>query len=482
MKAGKYAFLAPAILFVYLFVSGLKIVNPLPLTYDAALHSEIAAYVVPNELIPSTWEPLADIGYTYPPLFHWIAFLFSFTGVETYKIVVLMGLFLYSMFPVAFYIYGSVFGRREAVLFSFFGAVQASLTEVFAAGEYPQLLSMALMPIVFYFVEKRDYLKSGMISGLVFLAHSFSGIYLVSMIFICFLFNFKEKKRIRAGQMAVFFAAVLVASSVWTPKYLQIINNAADQKWENTIWYYKAGFAGLDRINDIFFSFMPGARMGLTFLLLSMIGVAHARKTKLNLQLLVFLFTVIFTIFHIPGTQYKFHDMLAVATPPIAAFGAIRLSVETKKMNQTARGILACVIAALLILNPYVNATNLRNCCVSKDTPDAAQFKLAEWLKNNDSRPGLVIADGDYEIWFALVSGKYPVNPRISELEVFTNEYRQRLEDRKILAGLVAEGLDPSAVASKLGVHYLVTEKSVNSANFIVIREENGTKLYKYYP
>jgi len=477
LKAGSYVFV-PVVLFIYLLVSGYRIINPLPLTYDPALHGEVAAYVMPANFIPQTWEPLADVAYTYPPLFHWAAFLLSASGFETYKIVVFMGLFLYALFPISFYIYGRAFGEKEAVLFSFFGAVQASLIEVFAAGEYPQLLSMNLLVIVLYFLAKRNYMNAGIFSGLTVLSHTFTALYTAALIVIYYLL---DRKKIRTNDMLIFAVCALAISAVWLPNYLKIADNAASSRWENTIWYYKAGFIGFDKVNDIFFSIMPGSRVGMITFLFSLIGAAYAYRKKYHLPLCIFLFTIIFTVFHIPSTQYKFYDMLAVAVPPIATFGIIWTADKLKKSRIVAP-LLACFLAVFLVINPYVNAANLRNCCVSKDIPNEAQVKLAEWLKNNDTSHGMLLADGDYEIWFALIAGKRPMNPRISELEVFTDNYRRLLSDRKNTINAIGKDHDPTETLLKWGVEYVVTERSLNSSYFRAIREENGTKLYKYYP
>lgn len=481
MKAGKYTYFVPIVLSIYLLVSGYKIINPLPLTYDPMLHSEIAKYVIPANFIPKTWEPLADIAYTYPPLFHWISYMFSFSGIETYKIVVLLGLLLYAMFPVSFYFYGRAFGKKEAVIFSFFGAVQTSLTEVFAAGEYPQLLSMNLLVIVLYFLTKKNYKIAAVFSGFVVLSHTFTTLYTAVLIAVYyFLSNQKTNTRIKSKDVFIFLMIVFLVSLLWIPKYMQIADNAVNHRWENAIWYYKAGFIGLEKINGIFFSLISGARIGLIMLFLSAAGIACTYRRR-PYQVWIFLFTVVFTIFQIPGAQYKFPDMLAVAVPPLAAFGAIEIMKKIKNTQNAAKILLSGFLASLLIMNPYANAVNLRNCCVSNDIPSNEQIKLAEWIKNNDSAPSVLMADGDYEAWFALIAGKYPMNPRVSELEVFTDRYREMLSDRQKLIDEIGKGNYPADLLEKWGVNYIVTRYELKPAGFQLLRGENGTKLYKRY-
>ncbi len=475
MNAEKYGFAVPIALFFYLLLSGHNIVNPLPLTYDPALHGEISSYIIPEHFIPATWQPLSDVVYTYPPLFHWTSFLFSASGIEIYTIVIVLGLLLYALFPVSFYLYGLSFGKKEAILFSLFGAVQASLIEVFAAGEYPQLLAMNLLLIVLYFLNKKNYANAAVFSGLVLLSHTFIFLYMAALLLFYYLIH---NKKIRIGDVVSFLLVVFFISLVWIPKYFNVIDNATKGSWENTIWYYQGGFVGLEKINSMFFSVMPGARMGVILLFLSCVGIACLHKRKNYFPAAIFLFTAIFTIFHIPGTQYKFPDMLSIATPPIAAIGLLSL-LEKKSFGKLA------VLAALLLIiavNPYINANNLRNCCVSKDIPNAEQVILAKWLRGYDIAHGTVAADGDYELWFSLIANKYPMNPRVSELEVFTDNYRLRLSDRLGILNQIKGGVSPDADLIKWNIAYLVTEELVNSTHFRLIREENATKLYKRYP
>lgn len=482
MNTGKYALLIPVALFFYLLATGYKIINPLPLTYDPALHAEIAGYVIPEAAIPDTWKPLADVAYTYPPLFHWLAFLFSLTGVETYRVVVLMGLFLYALFPVAFYLYGLAFGKKEAVMFSFFGAIQASLVEVFAAGEYPQLLSMNLLLIALYFLSKKSYGPAAIFSGLVALSHTFTALYMAALVAIYYLSGGrKANTRINTRHILTFLPIFLIVSSAWVPKYIQITDNAINHRWENTIWYYGAGLIDAEKINGIFFSLLPGSRIGLIMFLLSAAGLAYAYRRK-ACQSWIFLFTTAFVLFHIPGTQYKFLDMLAIAVPPVAASGVTWIIKKTGGMQSLAKILLAAFLSAFLLVNPYANATNLRNCCVSDDVPSGEKIKLAEWLKTIDGAPSILIADGKYEAWFAVIAEKYPMNPRVSELEVFTNRYREMITDRQTLLDELGAGKDPKELLDKWDVNYIVTSNSLNVSGFRLAREENGAKLYKRYP
>ncbi|MBI2085179.1 MAG: hypothetical protein HYT71_01560 [Candidatus Aenigmarchaeota archaeon] len=474
MKIEKYGAIVPTAMFFYLLISGYNIVNPLPLTYDPALHGEISAYILPKNFIPANWQPLSDVAYTYPPLFHWLAFLISLTGVEAYRVVISMGLFLYALFPVTFYLYGLSFGKKEAIWFSFFGAVQASLIEVFAAGEYPQLLSMNLLLIVLFFLNKRSYGNAAIFSGLVLLSHTFSTVYMAALLMVHYLIHMK---RIKMQDVMKFVFAAFLVSFVWVTKYLEIANSALKGSWENTIWYYQSGFVGLDKISSMFFSVMPGSRMGFVLLLLSLAGSFYLYRRKNYFPLAIFLFTIAFTIFHIPGTQYKFPDMLAIAAPPLAAIGLIRL-LEKRSIGKLA---VLSVLLLIVLVNPYMNANNLRNCCVSTDIPNVDQANLAKWLRVYDSSNSVLLADGNYEVWFSLIANKYPMNPRVSELEVFTDNYRLRLSDRLDVLEGIKQGMLAETILDKWGVVYLVTGERLNSTHLELVREENSTKLYKYY-
>ncbi len=480
MNLTRYGIIVPVVLFLYLLVSGYRIVDPLPLTYDPALHSEIAAYVVSESLIPTTWAPLADVQFTYPPLFHWLARLLSASGIEPYKVVVFLGLFLYALFPVTFYFYGKSFGKTEAVLFSFFGAVQASLMEVFAAGEYPQLLSMNLVIVTLYFVAVKKYLNAGVAAGLAVLSHSFTSVYLLAALAVyCAAETIRNGKRVCGKDVLFFMVSVLAVSAVWVPSYMRIVDNAVNHRWENTIWYYQPGFVGLDKVNDIFFSLMPGARVGILMLALSFVGAVFHRNSRAMLPNCVFLFTVIFTLFHIPGTQYKFPDMLAIAIPPLAAFGVVVSLKTVRGLQPLAKVAVFLPLIVVLVSHPYTNAVNLKNCCVSDDIPDDSLIKAAVWLRSNDSSGSVLFSDGKHEAWTAIIAGKYPMNPRVSELEVFTDKYRRVLADRKTVIAEVENGADPSGLLAEWNVNYVVTKRNVTMEKYRMVWQENGVNLFK---
>jgi len=483
MNVLKYRLIVPIVLFFYLLVSGYNIINPLPLTYDPAMHASIATHVIPENIIPSTWEPLADVSYTYPPLFHWIAYAFwskvsfSLSGIGAYQVVLLMGLFLYALFPVSCYIFGSAFGKKEAILFSFFGAVQASLMEVFAAGEYPQLLSMALLPIFFYFFVKKEFPKAGLIAGLILLTHVFTALYLVSFVILYLLISRVTKyENIKLKDLTILFLVFAIVSVIWIPKYIQITDNAINHRWENTQWYYSAGFMGLEKFNDMFLSMYPGSRMGIIILFLSLVGMGYSYKRN-PLLVYLFAFTALFTIFHIPGTQYKFPDMLAIAIPPIASMGVLRLSKKISKLRSLSKVLLIGFFSLFLIINPYTNSLNLKNCCVSEDIPDDTEIRAAEQLKSEPvSR---ILVDERYEAWFSLIAGKYPMDPRVSDLEVFTDNYKQMITDREKIIDKINNAEDPSNLLVKWDVTHVVTRKDLKSTEFSLVYEEDGIKVYK---
>ncbi len=478
MNLAKYGTAIPVVLFFYLFVSGYGIVDPLPLTYDPALHAEIVTYIIPEHPLPATWAPLADVQYTYPPLFHWLARLLSFSGVEPYKVVMFLGLFLYALFPVTFYLYGGAFGKTEAALFSFFGAVQASLMEVFAAGEYPQLFSMNLALVALYFVSKKKYRSAGLVSGLAVLSHSFTAVYLLAALAAYYVaVRIGRSRQIHRKDVLFFLVSALAVSSVWIPNYLRIADNAINHRWENTIWYYQPGFTGLERVNDIFFSLMPGARVGVVMLALTLAGAVCFRNRLL--PRCIFLFTIIFTLFHIPGTQYKFPDMLAIAVPPMATFGAIALSQRMKNLRLPVKVAVFLPFIFILVSHPYINAVNMKNCCTSNDIPDDSLVKAAVRLGATDVSRSVLFSDGKHEAWVALIANKYPMNPRVSELEVFTGRYRQMLSDRNAIIADMANGTDPSGLLEKWDVEYVITKKSLLMADYNAVWQENGVNLFK---
>src|SRR3989338_10710695 len=87
--------------FIGIFLLFLAIQSQFPaaITPDAAMHAEIVEAIGHQGFI-TTWEPYTSNSYTYPPLFHYIAFVLPLEPIDAVRA---LGIVLWLVMPIAMY-------------------------------------------------------------------------------------------------------------------------------------------------------------------------------------------------------------------------------------------------------------------------------------------------------------------------------------------------------------------------------------------
>src|SRR3989338_7962505 len=129
------------VLGVFLTVLGVYSQFPTTITPDTAMHAEIVEAIGHQGFI-TTWEPYTENRYTYPPLFHYIAFLLPLEPIDAVRA---LGIVLWIVLPIAMYLLLSTFDRRAAVIGAILIGLVPSFSNVFIYSEFPQLMSMVLL-------------------------------------------------------------------------------------------------------------------------------------------------------------------------------------------------------------------------------------------------------------------------------------------------------------------------------------------------
>jgi hypothetical protein len=483
-----------AVFSAYILAAGYVSTLPLTATYDPAMHAEIADPVIATQIYPLSWSPLADTGYTYPPLFHWVAFFISRLGFEPFAVVVTLGLALYAAFPLCLYLLGSLWGRKTALVSAIAGASMTGWSLVFLAGEYPQLLAMDLAAVFLYFYLKKDYPKAGASLGLVALSHPFVPVYLAIFVLINLAADVARKNKAACVFSLKCLAVSMVVTSVWLPQYLEIVQNATAHRWENVKWYYRPGLIGPDEINSFFFSFSEWGRINPAVFFLSLAGagfvIAGFTKSKRKGKgspvfrggerlLFLFLFTLVFSVFHIPGTQYKFPDMLSLVIPPMSAFGLMHVHGKLRK-SEAARGLLAVSVAFVFLFSAFnVGLINIHfSSHKQKYVSSEAAKEAALWLRSYDPEYSRILKTGDDEVYFSVLSHKYAMDPMITALEVLTEGTKEQLREREALVESIEKGASVSDAARKYGIKYVITEGAGDiPADGRLIYDKNGVRI-----
>ncbi|MGC8812445.1 MAG: hypothetical protein ACP5O8_02550 [Candidatus Aenigmatarchaeota archaeon] len=468
--------LVPFSLFFYLFLLGLNSTKPLPITFDSAMHALIVDPVISSQVYPLTWLPLVKTQYTYPPLFHWISFIFIFVGAKAIQSVNFLGIFFYAIFPILAYKLGSIWGKRIAFFSALVSVGVTSLSYVFAVGEYPQLLAMDLSIIFLYFLLKKDFVKAGLFLGLASLSHAFIPVYFLPFLLFYSIFSFLKTKNKKAifGMLKLFLISLIVCS-IWLYQYFSIVINATTGKWMNVRWYPKSIIRTFNEIKTFFLNFNFETRLHPTLFFLSMLGsVLMIRKKEFFIPFLLF-YTILFCILHVPGTQLKFQDMLALPVIIPISFGLDFILSFLKKKSLGIATVLFLI--ALNLPNPWLYLEHTKKCCTQAEVPDERGMKSAEWLASYDYNYSRILVAKPYEVWFSVISHKYPMDVMLTDIEAYSEEAKEMVNDRKIIIQKIEGGEDFSYLLKKHEIKYLVVENV--SLNYEEIFSTNGLKIYK---
>lgn len=400
---------------------------------DAAIHAEIINPVIKMQIYPLNYSPIADVSLTYPPLFHYIASVFTFFGIDAITSARILGLLAFMLFPIAMYCLGSLFGKRVGLIAAVLSALVSNFTVLIIFSAFPQILAMSFLCFAIYFFFKNHKITAGILFGLTLLTHAFLGM-LAAIVFALLLFNELRENKKEAKKTLVYTGFIgLVIASPWLYQYSQIVFHAINGSWNNTAYYeLNSGFLTYNTMVEYL------SRINVFILLFSLAGLYYFVKemkkdSKKEFFSVFYLMCAAFTLYHFTPTQLKFLDMLTVPLIIAAASGIEKMLEwlkKTKPIVNHAGIVIFVILFVVSFFGPYLITQKYQKLSTAI-TP--LEQKAAEFLKNYDSAQVRISGDVTSEVLFALLSGKIPLDGRISDLEEYTDSYRQQLADKKTL-------------------------------------------------
>jgi hypothetical protein len=400
---------------------------------DTGIHSMMTNVL--KQGWPNDYGDVSNTKFTYPPLFHFFSLILSFFGISQINAVKLIGLLVFMAIPVSFFFLSSIFNKKYAIIGSLISTVIVNVTILMNFSQFPQLLAINLLCFHIFFFFKDKYLLSGIFAGLTILSHPFIGFF-TGFLLLLKLALYRDKN---------VFKTIIIAfliSLIWLFKYILILFNIFTNSWNNTRWYFM-GYGFRDGIINLLFE-----RFSILILILAMFGAIFMFQTAIKGDkkhiyfLILFMFTLFFTFYHRPEFQLKMLDMLTISFIPLSIYFISMI----EKINYSKYLILFIVIILLVsAYNPILHTYKIqeKNNALDKDL-----FLVAKWLKNYDIERSKIILDinssqsfknnlswdGYYfnsELLFAEISNKIPMEAIISDLESYSEEYKQQLIDRE---------------------------------------------------
>lgn len=451
-------------LFLLLFMLTLGIYSqwPTTLTPDAAMHAEIV-HLIGQQGFLRTWEPYAPVAFTYPPLFHYLAFLLPLEPIDAVRV---LGLVIWLFFPLAAYLLVGSYDKKAAVFGAVIVGFMPLLSTIFVYGEFPQLLGMLFFVFEWYFLRKNAYKWGALFTGLVVLSHAFVGLVAVFLFFYaCCLEKRKIKKEITAVVVLVF------VSSLWGYGYINIVLNALSGKWNNIVYNATQpvfGFWPVERIVDFLFGIH-----GFTVILfiLALFGFFCVRDGWLRA---FFVVGVALSVFHLPLTQLKVYDMTGIVVLVLAALGMEKM---IRGLNKRWRMVgVALVLVVLGVVQVVHIQRGLENWFNPEIAPTSELAEAARWLAEHDPQMVRVYAHRA-SAWVGVLAQKLPLNPDVSYIEVFTPHYKEQLAAQEEVGKWLERGWNASEMLRRWDVEYIIVPSEIG-VGLPLVYGKGGLNVY----
>jgi len=439
-----------SILFLFLIVLGVWSQWPTTITPDAAMHAEIVELIGQQGYV-TTWQPYADNAYTYPPLFHYLAFLLPLESIDAVRA---LGIVLWLVLPVVMYLLVSTFNKKAGMIAAFLVVLVPSFSNVFIYSEFPQLLAMILLLLEWYLLRTERVSWAACTVGVIGLTH----VFFVLIAALLFLVHTKVRDW-KYGMLA------LLVMVPWLPAYVRVVMNVLFGQWENV--RYNAtqpvfGFWGTKELYDWF----VGVH-GLTAVLV-ILSVYGFFVTKDRILRGIFVFSVFFTVFHVPFTQLKILDLLAFPVVMLASLAITSLPLKTFWKKSVV--VIVVVFMLIVQVNHFYVA---KKWWLNPEIAPTEEFAdAARWLGEYDDSVVRVYFH-QASAWGGILAHKLPLEPDITHLEAFSESYRKQIDGQREIKDALADRKEIDiAIVKKYDVKYLVVPVELESQ--LDLLYENG--------
>jgi hypothetical protein len=188
---------------------------------------------------------------------------------------------------------------------------------------------------------------------------------------------------------------------------------------------------------------------GLTVILF-LLAVYGFFKTKDRVLRGVFLLSLGLTVFHIPFTQLKIYDFLAIPVVMLAAIGITR--VPLKRFRNP---FIVIVVGILVVMQAQHFQITQKWWLNPEIAPTDELTDAAQWLGEHDDELVTVYAH-QASAWVGILSNKLPLNPDITHLEAFSDEYKEQLRYREEIKRALEDGVPVRGLLAQRDVRYVI--------------------------
>lgn len=413
--------------------------NEFPPSSDIGLHSSIINLILDKGELP-LWNPYHMGGepLVTPPGFHiFVSTLILFTGMPLLFSQLITAAFFSAFIIFPAYLMSKRIWRSQitGIIAAFFAAISALSLEMISWGGYPNVISLALIIIIFYLfirdTEQPSHLSiliGSIIFGSIILTHSFSLFVFFPILIVYFVFLFigrlRKIKEIKLQKPLFFFtksvAAGILLVSPWILRVLNFYIGASSEAFL---------LGGLEENKNLILANRSVDSVVLVLVIIliqTFIIFKSSRKHYIdNVSLLFvawFLVPLIMTQSHIFGIfiDYPrfpyFMDFPGILIISASLFYFLRIvsstskysKIKPHKVNKILLAIFAVSLNIFIILSPWSiypsEAVKRANFYTTIQRPEAAALG---WIQDNTLESSVFAADHLYGWWLSGV-GKRP--------------------------------------------------------------------------
>jgi hypothetical protein len=197
---------------------------------DIGLHNSVIHSIIGSGSVDFLWNNYqmgGGLSLTFPGYHIFASYIILLTGIPDFVAhSLVVSLFSTLIVAIAFLVTRKLWGESTAFIVAFLVAVSRFDVEMLMWGGYPNVITLALIPLVFYLYMQRERFSlfpflatSTLLIGAIYLTHSLSAVMFVSLTFAFVVFGLVLSRKIGVAlkQLAVWVLPLFLGAVIVSP-------------------------------------------------------------------------------------------------------------------------------------------------------------------------------------------------------------------------------------------------------------------------
>ena len=197
---------------------------------DIGLHNSVIYSIIGKgnvDFLFNNYQMGGGLSLTFPGYHIFVSYVILLTGIPDFIAhSLVVSLFSTLIVAVAFLVTRKLWGQSTAFIVAFLVAISRFDIEMLVWGGYPNVITLALIPLVFYIYLQRErfslfpfLLVTSLLAGAIYLTHSLSAVVFVSfaLAFVVFGLVFSRKIGVTKKQAAVWILPIFLGAVIVSP-------------------------------------------------------------------------------------------------------------------------------------------------------------------------------------------------------------------------------------------------------------------------